>query len=97
MQENNHEHEHVVSYGTYISVWMGLLALTALTVTIAGISLGDLTIVVAMIIALVKAILVVNIFMHVKFDTVLFKIFVIVGFLTLVAIFVLTFSDYLFR
>lgn len=95
--QNNNSHEHIISYGTYIFVWLGLLALTALTVTIAGINLGNLTIVVALIIAMIKSILVVNIFMHIKFDMVVFKIFVIVGFLTLVAIFILTFSDYLFR
>lgn len=96
MQDNN-SHEHIISYGTYIFVWLGLLALTALTVTIAGIKLGDLTVVVALVIAMIKSILVVNIFMHIKFDEVMFKIFVIVGFLTLVSIFILTFSDYLFR
>lgn len=95
--QNKNSHEHIISYGTYIFVWLGLLALTALTVTIAGINLGNLTIVVALVIAMIKSILVVNIFMHIKFDMVVFKIFVIVGFLTLVAIFLLTFSDYLFR
>lgn len=96
MQEN-HSHEHIVSYATYIYIWLGLLALTALTVTIAGINLGDITIVVALVIAMIKSILVVNVFMHIKFDQVMFKIFVLVGFLTLVAIFILTFSDYLYR
>jgi len=93
----NNSHEHIIGFSTYIFVWLGLLALTALTVTIAGINLGNLTIVVALVIAMIKSILVVNIFMHIKFDMVVFKIFVIVGFLTLLAIFILTFSDYLFR
>lgn len=90
-------HEHIVNYGTYILVWLALLALTALTVTIAGLNLGNLTVVVALVIAMIKSILVVNVFMHIKFDQIMFKIFVLVGILTLLAIFILTFSDYLFR
>ena len=76
-----HEHElehelHATGYGSYILVWLGLLGLTAITVTLAGINLGSLALIVALVIATVKSMLVVNYFMHIKFDTMIFKIFV---------------------
>jgi cytochrome c oxidase subunit 4 len=97
--DNNHSkhEEHVTPYGMYILVWLGLLALTSITVTIAGIDLGTYTLLVALSIAAVKSALVINIFMHIKFDEPIFKIFLLISGLTLVIILVLTFFDYSFR
>ena len=39
-------------------VWMGLLTLTAITAAVAGVNLGDVTIVVAIVIASIKSYLV---------------------------------------
>ena len=87
---NNKEEHHITSYFTYVIVWVGLLALTSITVTIAGISLGQYTLIVAMFIAAVKSYLVINIFMHIKFDQPIFKIFLLLSGLTLLVIFILT-------
>lgn len=97
--DNNHSkhEEHVIPYGMYILVWLGLLALTSVTVTIAGIDLGTYTLLVALTIAAVKSALVINIFMHIKFDEPVFKVFLLISGLTLVIILVLTFLDYSFR
>jgi cytochrome c oxidase subunit 4 len=85
------------SFGIYILVWLGLISLTAVTAVVSGIDLAAFTIVVALVIALTKASLVVNIFMRVKFEDKIFKVFLgIVGF-TLLVIFSLTFSDVFFR
>ncbi len=89
--------DHIVGYGTYIFIWLTLLALTALTISVAGIQLFGVTLLIAILIAIVKAGFVLNIFMHIKFDDVVFKVFVLIGILTLVSIVLLTFSDYLFR
>lgn len=89
--------DHIVGYGTYLFVWLTLIALTALTISVSGIQLFGVTLIVAILIAIVKAGFVLNIFMHIKFDDAVFKVFVVVGILTLVAIIILTFSDYLFR
>lgn len=62
-----------------------------------GINLATFTIVVALLIALTKASLVVNIFMHVKFEDKIFKVFLGIAGFTLVVIFSLTFSDVFFR
>ncbi len=91
-----HKNNHIVGYGTYIFVWLTLVTLTALTVTVASFDLGGFSIVVALIIASVKALLVMLIFMHLKFDDKIFRIFVAVAFLTLMIFIVLTFSDYSF-
>lgn len=93
---NNGNHEHHIGYGSYVLVWIALLALTSITVTVAGISLGDYTLFVALLIAAIKSALVINIFMHIKFDEPIFKFFLIVSGMTLLIIFVLTFVDFFF-
>ncbi len=94
--DNNHEH-HGIGYGGLTLVWLGLLALTSITVSIAGISLGEYTLFVAMGIACVKSILVVNYFMHIKFEEPIFKVFIGISLFTLVVIFILTYFDISFR
>ncbi|MGE5411735.1 MAG: cytochrome C oxidase subunit IV family protein [Clostridiales bacterium] len=98
MQQKNENHNpHIVGYGTYIFVWLSLLTLTAVTVTVAGINFGGITLLIAIVIAIVKSSLVLNFFMHIKFDDVVFKVFVGIAVLTLTAVFVFTFFDYLSR
>ena len=98
-QTEAHEeaHSHEMTYGTYIMVWLGLVALTAITVTIAGIHLGSLTLIAAMVIASIKTVLVVTFFMHVKFDNITIKVFIFVCLLIFIIIMILTFSDLSFR
>lgn len=59
--------EHIVSVKTYITIWLVLLVLTGLTAGIAFVDLGPFNTVVALVIATLKALLVVLIFMHVKY------------------------------
>jgi cytochrome c oxidase subunit 4 len=87
---------HIVSYGNLILLWLGLLALTGLTVGLAGIDLGRWVIVTALVIASVKSSLVLNVFMHLKFEDRLFRIFLAVALATLAIFFTLTFFDYAF-
>lgn len=97
--EHSGEHSggHAPSYGSYIMVWLGLVALTAITVTIAGIHLGSLTLMAAMLIAAVKTIFVGYYFMHIKFDTPIIKIFIIICIFIFLTFWILTFSDLSFR
>ena len=98
MDNNQSKHEeHVTPYGMYILVWIGLLALTSITVTVAGINFGNYTLAIALLIAAVKSALVINIFMHIKFDEPIFKVFLLLSGFTLFVILVLTFVDYSFR
>ena len=59
--------EHIVPVRTYISIWLTLLVLTGLTAGVAFVNLGPFNTVVALVIATLKALLVVLIFMHVKY------------------------------
>jgi cytochrome c oxidase subunit 4 len=64
---DDHEH-HVVSWKTLTAVFLALMVLTVLTVAAINVDLGPLNIVVALGIALVKALLVVLVFMHIWWD-----------------------------
>lgn len=97
MEDKKLNHENHISNTTYILVWLGLMVLTSLTVSVAGINLGAYTLLVALTIAAVKVFLVSAIFMHLKFADPIFKIFVAIVVLTLIVIFLLTFLDYFFR
>ncbi len=92
----NNQH-HKIQISTYIIVWLSLLAFTSITVTIAGISLGKYTLFIALLIAAIKSALVINIFMHIKFDEPIFKVFLALSGATLIIIFVLTFFDIIYR
>ncbi len=91
LTENSH------GYGIYVLVWLGLMALTGLTVAVAGINIGGLTIATAVIIASVKAYLVITIFMHLRSESKVFRVFVLVAAFFLIISFILLFSDYSFQ
>ena len=94
---SNEASPHITPYRVYAAVLVTLLAFTFLTVHVAHFHLGSLSIAVAMLIACVKAAFVLFIFMHLKFDNVIFKIMV-TGVIVLFATFILlTFVDYWFR
>ena len=59
---------HIVPFKTYLSVLIGLLVLTVITVGVAQIDFGVLNAFFAMLIATVKAALVLLYFMHLKYD-----------------------------
>jgi len=59
--------QHVVSLKANIAVWLTLLVLTGVTAGVAFIDLGPFNTIVALVIATIKALLVVLIFMHVKY------------------------------
>ncbi len=90
-------HGHVVAVRTYVAVFLALMALTVLTVAAAFVDLGPLNNVVMLGIAILKATLVVLIFMHVKYSTRLIPVVVVGSVFFLVILFVITMSDYLTR
>lgn len=96
MSDNNTT-EHTAGYGLYFLVWFALVGLTMLTASVSGINLGSITLVVALLIAATKAALVGNYFMHLKFESRVFKIFVTVCIITFLIIIILTFTDLSFR
>lgn len=92
--EENVTHAH--SYSIYILVWLALMILTGVTVAVAGINFGALTITTALVIASVKTYLVLSIFMHLRIEQKVFRVFVFVAFLFFLISIVLLFSDYSF-
>lgn len=91
------EHHHSPSYGYNILIWLTLLSLTCVTVAVAGLDLGPYILLTAMVVAAIKSALVINIFMHIKFDDPIFKVFFTLIIFTLIVLFVLTASDVFYR
>jgi cytochrome c oxidase subunit 4 len=92
-----HAEHHVVATKIYYTIFAALMALTAITVAIAYIDLGPLNTVAALVIACVKAMMVVLYFMHLKYSTRLIKLTVVAGLYWMGILLVLTLSDYLTR
>jgi cytochrome c oxidase subunit IV len=91
-----HNTSHRIPYGLYVMIWFGLVALTGLTVAVAGVDLGRWVVITAMGIASVKAMLVLNYFMHLRFEDRVFRLFVVVTGVTLAIFIGMTFFDYAF-
>jgi cytochrome c oxidase subunit 4 len=88
---------HVAPKSLYYMVFAALMVLTVLTVAVAYVDLGILNLPVALAIAVVKALLVIMFFMHVKYSPRLVQITAFTGFLFLGILIVITMSDYLTR
>lgn len=87
-----------MNYGTYFRVWIGLIILTGITVSVAGMQLGRWAIVLPLLIAGTKSGLVLNYFMHLKSEKELIFKLIIPGVLAVLVVFLsLTFSDVAFR
>ncbi len=97
-RDTHAEHVHV-SMKTYYIVFAALMVLLFLTVGAAFVNFGRdwVNITIALLIAMVKAALVVLYFMHVKYASRMTQIFVVGAFLWLGIMFLLTFSDYTTR
>jgi len=91
------EAKHITSYRAYMFVLITLMILTAVTITVTWIDLSALTVLTALLIASFKAGIVMKYFMHLKFESSLFKILVIMVLSIYVLVIILLFFDYLFR
>lgn len=87
----------VVSVKTYALVFLALIILTATTVGVSRIELGEYNFVVAMTIAVMKGSLVVWFFMDVRRSSSLTKLIAGAGLFWLVILLVFVLSDYLSR
>ena len=95
--EYKENEEKVVSYGTYILVWFGLLGFTGLTVTVSGMNLGMLSIIIPLLIASSKAGMVIYFFMHLKYEGILFKVMLFITLLVVTIFIGFTFFDISYR
>jgi cytochrome c oxidase subunit 4 len=89
--------EHIVSPKIYVLVFMALIIFTGLTYGIALINLGPFNAIVAITIAMIKTLLVILFFMHVKYSPKMTKVTVVSGFFFLLILVALSLTDYISR
>ena len=85
--------EHVDSAKSYLLVFVGLIVLTVLTTAVAFVDLGSFSVVVALTIAVCKALLVALFFMHVRHSTSLTKLVLVAALLWLAIMIGFTMAD----
>jgi cytochrome c oxidase subunit 4 len=88
---------HIIHYRTFLYVLALLVTLTLTSVALTQIYLGTLTVVLALLIAIIKSSFVLRIFMHLKFENSMFSVIVIAVVLLISVVIILTFLDYLNR
>jgi cytochrome c oxidase subunit 4 len=82
----------------YYTIWIALLCLTVITAAVSFVDLGPFNAVVALVIATVKALLVVLFFMHVKYTSEkLTKIVIVSAIFWLFLLLALSMADYATR
>jgi len=89
--------EKVLSISTYTVIFIALLVLTGTTCWVSYLNLGRLNAVVALTIALCKALLVALYFMHLRYSARLTPLVVVTALFWLAILIWLTLSDYLTR
>jgi cytochrome c oxidase subunit 4 len=88
---------HISSYQLNLTVLLVLLLLTTTSVLAIKFHLGAWTVAMALIIASIKASIVLTYFMHLKFENLLLRLMVGGVFLLFTIVIVITFIDYYFR
>lgn len=91
------EHHEPIGYGPFVLVWLSLLILTGLTVAVAGMDLGRLSMLTAIVIAGAKAALVFYFFMHLKYEESVFRLMLFITLITITLFIGITFLDVSFR
>lgn len=86
-QKTHDTAHHVVPLATYLKVFATLIGLTFITVAASRVDFGALNAVVAFGIATIKAVLVMAIFMHLKYDDKLNRVIIGAGFFFLVVMY----------
>ena len=85
---------HIPKIRPLVFVWAALIVLTFITSAVSKIELHEWNVVVALLIAVIKASLVAWIFMGVRYTTTLTKLFVVAGLVWLSIMLLITASDY---
>ncbi len=98
---------HIVPVSTYVKVIISLMVLLIITLGAAAIDFsamvpgnaffGALNIIIAMTIAVIKAVIIILFFMHVRYSSKLVWVFAGAAFYWVVILFVMTMTDYMSR
>lgn len=95
--EHGHDAHHIVEPPTYYKVFGWLMFLLIITLAAAALELGPLNLPIAMAIAMAKAGIVMAYFMHLKWNTIVIRMFALCAFFWLIILFWLTLNDYATR
>jgi cytochrome c oxidase subunit 4 len=86
-------HAHIGSLSGYVAIFFGLICLTLLTVGVSNIHLGAANLVVAVVIASIKASFVILFFMHLRYDSRFYSMIIVVSVLFIGVFFAYTMND----
>ncbi len=86
-------HSHISSLQLYVGIFLALIFFTVVTVAVSYVHLGSLNLAVAIIIASIKASLVVTFFMHLKYDNKFNALMFVCGLLFIGVFFAYTLND----
>jgi cytochrome c oxidase subunit 4 len=87
MNKHTETHHHVLPLKVYFGVAAALLAFTVITVVVAQFHFGEFNLLIAMVVAVIKATLVALYFMHLRYDNRIYAV-VFVGSLMFLAVFI---------
>ena len=89
--------EHIVPKKTYFMIFAVLMVLTVITTAVGVVDLGPFNVIVALLIAVIKAVLVVLFFMHILYSRRLTQLVIAGGLLWLFILLFRTAGDYYTR
>ena len=92
--QNAEPTDHILPRSLYLGIFAVLMVLTMVTVGVAYVNLGQLNIVVALTVAIIKATLVVLYFMHVRYGSRLTWVFIGAGVFWLLILLTFLLTDY---
>jgi len=92
-----HGHDEHPTVPMYVGVFIALMVLLVITLWAAAQNFGVLNLPIALLIAVAKVVLIMSIFMHLKFSTFLVRFFALMAFGWLAILFILTLADYASR
>jgi cytochrome c oxidase subunit 4 len=91
------ETHHIVPPRIYVGIFLTLMVLTAVTTAVAFVDLGPLNVVIMLVIAFVKASLVVLFFMHARYESQLTRVTILGAVFWLFVLIVISSSDVFIR
>jgi cytochrome c oxidase subunit IV len=91
------EAEHHLTPRIYVAIWAALIGLVILTLVLGEVPLGRWNFPIAFLIAMIKAVLIVLFFMHVRYSPGLIRVVAFAGFFWFAIMLGLTFADYFTR